>query len=50
MRDRNPPNVYATFLDFLIARRRRRQRPKVWTQLAQLHRPLPTALIFLYIR
>src|SRR6185369_17027688 len=45
-----PPNVYATFLDFLISQKETAAAAKVWTQLAQLRRPLPTPLIFLYIR
>jgi tetratricopeptide (TPR) repeat protein len=45
-----PPNVYATFLDFLISQKETAAAAKVWTQLAQLRQPLPTPLIFLYIR
>jgi len=45
-----PPNVYPTFLDFLISQKETAAAAKVWTQLAQLHQPLPPPLIFLYIR
>ncbi|MGA9798433.1 MAG: carbohydrate binding domain-containing protein [Terriglobales bacterium] len=45
-----PPNVYPTFLDFLISQKETAAAAKVWTQLAQLRQPLPPSLIFLYIR
>ncbi len=50
LRDVVPPNVYATFLDFLVNQKETAAAAKVWTQLAQLHKPLPPPLIFLYIR
>ncbi len=50
LRDVIPPNVYATFLDFLISQKETAAAFKVWTQLAQQHQPLPTPLVFLYIR
>jgi tetratricopeptide (TPR) repeat protein len=50
LRDVIPPNVYPTFLDFLISQKEAAAAAKVWTQLAQLRQPLPPALIFLYVR
>jgi tetratricopeptide (TPR) repeat protein len=50
LRDVVPPNVYGTFLDFLISQKETPAAAKVWTQLAQLRQPLPQPLIFEYIR
>jgi tetratricopeptide (TPR) repeat protein len=50
LRDVVPPNVYSTFLDFLISQEETAAAAKVWTSLAQLHQPLPPPIIFAYIR
>ena len=50
LRDVVPPNVYSTFLDFLISQKETAAAAKVWTSLAQLHQPLPPPVIFTYIR
>jgi tetratricopeptide (TPR) repeat protein len=43
-------NAYSTFLDFLVARKETAGAAKVWTQLAQLEKPVAPTLAFLYIR
>ncbi len=50
LRDVVPPQVYPTFLDFLISQKETAAAAKVWTQLAQLRQPVPQPLIFEYIR
>jgi len=50
LRDVVPPQVYPTFLDFLISQKETAAAAKVWTQLAQLRQAVPQPLIFEYIR
>ena len=52
LRDTVPPtvNAYATFLDFLVARKESAGAASVWTRLVQLQQPVAPALAFLYIR
>jgi tetratricopeptide (TPR) repeat protein len=50
LRDVIPPNIYPMFLDLLISEKQTAPAAKVWTKLAQLRQPLPTPLIFAYIR
>ncbi len=52
LRDAVPPDpaAYASFLDFLIARKETAAAAKVWTQLVQLRQPIAQPLAFLYIR
>ncbi len=44
------PNVYSSFLDFLIGRNLPAEAAKVWTQIVQLHQPVEMQHIFNYIR
>jgi len=43
-------DVYSSFLDFLISRNEPAAAARVWTQLAQLQRPVETRLVFAYVR
>jgi tetratricopeptide (TPR) repeat protein len=52
LRDVVPHNaeVYATFLDFLIAKNEAGSASRVWNQIVQLQRPVETRHVFDYVR
>ena len=50
LRDVVPPNVYATFLDFLVSQKETAAAAKVWTRLVATAPADAQPLVFLYIR
>jgi tetratricopeptide (TPR) repeat protein len=52
LRDVVPPrlSVYESFLNLLITRKETAAAAKVWTRMVQLQQPLPSQLVFAYIR